>query len=75
MIAELEVYSFTIDELALAFSYQESKKQSVLAANNTNSKFITIVSGIPKGSILQPTFFNLSINYLFYFSFSLQLHR
>ena len=68
MIAKLEAYSIRIHKLTLVFSYLKNWNQSV-HFNSTNSDFKNI-SGVPKGSLLGPTFFNLPINDLFYFIIS-----
>ena len=61
LIAKMHAYGFDKDTLILFFSYLKDRKQE-FKVNNTISSFMTLVSGIPQGSILGPLLFNILIN-------------
>ena len=60
-IAKLAVYGFSI-----VYSYLSNRKQCV-RINNMYSNYQKIILGVPQGSILRPTLFNLLISDLFFF--------
>jgi retron-type reverse transcriptase len=61
LIAKMDAYGFHSDTLALMFSYLKNRKQGVKVNNKIHS-FLTLVSGVPQGSLLGPILFNLFIN-------------
>ena len=60
-IAKLSTYNFSDEALFYIYSCLTNRRQCV-RINNTHSQLETIISGVPQGSILGPTLFNLSIN-------------
>ena len=53
LIAKTNAYGFEMDTLVLFFSYLKNRKQGVKVNNQIHS-FMTMVSGVPQGSILGP---------------------
>ena len=74
IIAKLAAYGFETETLRLIYSYLKGRKQCV-KINNTYSDYNEIISGVPQGSILEPVFFNLSINDLFFFIETASMHN
>ena len=74
LIAKLAAYGFSDTALRYVYSYLINRKQCV-RINNTYSNYQKIISGVPQGSISGPTFFNLSINNLFFFVSDVLLHN
>ena len=65
LIAKLHSYGFSKGSLKYIYSYLKGRRQCV-KINGIKSKFLTILAGIPQGSILGPIFFNIFINDLHY---------
>ena len=65
LIAKMHAYRFSSESLTFSYSYLKRRQQNV-KINNTHSVFQVLPSGIPKGSILGKTLFNIFINDLFY---------
>ena len=61
LIAKLAAYGFSGTALHYVYSNLSNRKQCV-RINNTHSNHQKIISGVPQGSILEPIYFNLSIN-------------
>ena len=61
LIAKLHAYGFSEKTVTFIYSYLKRRKQNV---NNENfySDFLTLLLGVPKGSILDPILFNLFLN-------------
>jgi hypothetical protein len=66
LIAKMHAYGFDFHTLIFFYSYLKNRKQSV-KINNTLSTFMTLVSGVPQGTILGPILFNLFTNDLIEF--------
>ena len=67
LIAKLSAYGFNHNALTLILSYL-SERQQRTKVNNYISKWSTITTGIPQGSILGPLLFNVYMNDVFYFT-------
>jgi retron-type reverse transcriptase len=66
LLAKMHAYGFDMDTLVLFFTYLKNRQQGVKVNNKIHS-FMTLVTGVPQGSILVPILFNLFINDLTYF--------
>ena len=64
-IAKPAAYRFEVKILLYIYSYLENRKQCV-KANNINSNFQRITSGVPQGSMLSPILFNIFFNDFFF---------
>ena len=65
LIAKLDAYSFNKNLVRYIYSYFEKRKQCV-RINSATSSLKNILSGVPQGSILEPTLFNLFLNDFFF---------
>ena len=65
LIAKLAAYGVKDRTLRLLFSYLKDRKQSVNIKGKL-SKFLTIIAGVPQGSILGPILFNIFLNDFIY---------
>ena len=73
LIAKLNAYGFDRKSLKYIFSYLKGRRQCV-KINGICSKFLTILAGVPQGSILGPILFNIFINDIFLFIQEGNLH-
>ena len=63
LIAKLHAYGFSQKTVTFIYSYLKCRKQKV-KVNNFLSDFLTLLSGVPQGSILGPILFNIFLNNL-----------
>ena len=66
LIAKLSAYGFHKSALKYIYSYLKGRRQCV-KINGICSKYLTIIAGVPQGSILGPIFFNIFINDFYHF--------
>ena len=66
LIAKLHAYGFDLMSLKLIHSYLTNRFQRV-KVNTSTSSWSEIKTGVPQGSILGPTLYNLNSNDLFLF--------
>ena len=64
LIAKLHVYGFDLPALKLIQSYLSNRKQRT-KINTTYSSWEEILFGVPQGSVLGPSFFNIFLRDLF----------
>ena len=61
LIAKLHAYGFSEKTVTFIYSCLKRRKQNV-KIENFYSDFLTLLSGVPQGSILGPILFNLFLN-------------
>ena len=61
LIAKLYAYGFSDKTVTFIYSYLKCRKQNV-KIENFYSDFLTLLSGVPQGSILGPILFSLFLN-------------
>ena len=66
LIAKVNAYGASVDSLKFTFSYLKNRKQRT-AIENSYSPWKEIKALAPQGSILDPLFLNIFIDYLFCF--------
>lgn len=64
LIAKLKAYGYNTEVLQLLKSYLENRKQRV-KIDDVRSQWTEVSMGVPQGSILGPTIFNVFLNDLF----------
>ena len=64
LIEKLMVYGYSTPCITLIQNYLSDRKQRV-KINNSRSKWCDVTKGVPQGSILGPTLFNVFMN-IFY---------
>ena len=67
LIEKVRPYGFNNKTLTFLYSHLKRWKQSV-KINDTESFSQILLTGVPQGSVLGPTLFNLFINYPFFFN-------
>ena len=65
IIAKLHAYGVNHDSLRLIRSYLSNRRQGIKLYSVSSSRLQTII-GIPQGSMLGPSFFNIFVNNLLF---------
>ena len=74
VIAKLAAYGLDKKLICCIYSYLKSRKQYV-NVRNINSPFEEIISGVPQGSMVGPTLFNIFCNDFVYFILVVSAHN
>ena len=74
LIVKLKAYGFDDYFVHYLYSYLDNRKQCVRINNEKNS-LQNIISGVPQGSLVRPTLFNLFFNYFLLFILIVSVHN
>ena len=66
LVAKLHTYGLSMDAITFIYSYMKRRKQGV-KTNDSESLLKILLSGVPQGSTLGPTLFNIFINDILFF--------